>query len=109
MQFLAMDRMNPAYVEATLHQIQGCSMRALVHFLRVYHFLNLCGQKPQMDVERLAASTLAFCTVCGLRLTVRFCFRIGGILRFPTRLTCSTYFTCRTIRSTEPPVVQICS
>jgi hypothetical protein len=29
-----------------------------------------------MDVERLAARTFAFCTVSGLRLTVRFCFRI---------------------------------
>jgi hypothetical protein len=32
-----------------------------------------------MDVEFLAASTLAFCTIWGLRLTVTFCFRIGGI------------------------------
>jgi hypothetical protein len=34
-----------------------------------------------MDVDRLAASTLAFCTICGLRLTVRFCFRVDGIRR----------------------------
>jgi hypothetical protein len=34
-----------------------------------------------MDVDRLAASTLAFCMICGLRLTVRFCFRVEGIRR----------------------------
>ncbi len=48
-----------------------------------------------MDVDRLAASTLAFCTICGLRLTVRFCFRMVGITQpFPTEISCCTYFTC---------------
>ena len=82
--------MNPAHVESPLHQIQGSSMRALVRLIRVHQSLNLAAKRPLMDVQRLAARTLAFCTVCGVRLTVRFCLRVWVILHCSTRLTCST-------------------
>ena len=37
--------MNPAHVESPLHQIQGCSMRVLIRFIRVHQSLNLGSQK----------------------------------------------------------------
>src|SRR5271163_2368807 len=38
------------------------------------------AKRSLIEVERLAARTLAFCTVCGFNLTVTFCFRIWVIL-----------------------------
>lgn len=50
-----------------------------------------------MDVDRWAASTLAFCTISGLKLIVMFCFFLvvaGIILVYRhTYGTCYTYYT----------------
>jgi len=44
MQLISRDGVNPTEVETALHQIEGCPMRALVRFIRVYQCLNLRGQ-----------------------------------------------------------------
>jgi hypothetical protein len=52
------------------------------------------ANRSLIEVKRLAASTFAFCKVCGLRLTVTFCFRIGAIRVLSTQLRFTKYFTC---------------
>jgi hypothetical protein len=64
---------DPGLLDAPLSYASSASTKASIW----------AAKRSLIEVEPLAARTLAFCTVCGVNLTVTFRFRIWVILHSP--------------------------